>query len=189
MITQLSFKQFNPSKPAKYGMLFRSINSSCRFPYTYTTAVYVGRPVGLPSNLCKYYVTGVEETVKSLVRNLEKTTNLSGRNLSYDRLYTSIPLAQWLLERNITSIGTIQANRKGIPIEIKQVENREVGSYKVFWNVAQKSMSLNSLIANSKSIGKQNILMLSTVKPVIGIPKDQKKNPALYKLNKITNKS
>ena len=181
MRSKLSFKQFNPSKPAKYGMLFRSINSS-RFPFTYTTSVYAGRPVNYPSNNCKFYVYGVEETVKSLVKNLEKNADLAGRNLSYDRLYTSIPLAKWLLERKITTIGTIQANRKGIPSEIKQVHNRDNGSYKVFWNEPEKNINLNSFIVNSKTTGKRNILILSTMQPIFGISKDQKKKPALYKL-------
>ena len=35
--TQISFKQFNPSKPAKYGMLYKSINA-CRYPFTFSTA-------------------------------------------------------------------------------------------------------------------------------------------------------
>ena len=32
--TQISFKQFNPSKPAKYGMLYKSINA-CSYPFTF----------------------------------------------------------------------------------------------------------------------------------------------------------
>ena len=69
MRSKLSFKQFNPLKPTKYGMLFRSINSS-RFPFTYTTSVYAGRPVNYPLNNCKFYVYGVKQTVKSLIKNL-----------------------------------------------------------------------------------------------------------------------
>ena len=30
--TQISFKQFNPSKPSKYGMLYKSINA-CSYPF------------------------------------------------------------------------------------------------------------------------------------------------------------
>ena len=52
-------------------MLFRSINSS-GFPFTYTTSVYAGIPVNYLSNNRKFYVYGVEETVKSLIKNLEK---------------------------------------------------------------------------------------------------------------------
>ena len=41
--TQVSFKQYNPNKPAKYGVLFKSLNSA-RYPYTYQTHVYSGKP-------------------------------------------------------------------------------------------------------------------------------------------------
>ena len=36
--TQISFKQFNPSKPAKYVMLYKSINA-CSYPFTFSTIV------------------------------------------------------------------------------------------------------------------------------------------------------
>ena len=36
---QISFKQFNPSKPCTYRMLYKSINT-CRYPFTFSTAVY-----------------------------------------------------------------------------------------------------------------------------------------------------
>ena len=34
MRTQVGIKQYNPNKPAKYGLLFKSLNDA-RFPYTY----------------------------------------------------------------------------------------------------------------------------------------------------------
>ena len=43
MRTRIGFKQFNPNKSAKYGLLFKSINA-CRYPYTFRTAPYVGKP-------------------------------------------------------------------------------------------------------------------------------------------------
>ena len=86
--TQISFKQFNPSKPAKYGMLYKSINA-CRYPFTFSTAVY---PTESKAELTSHYTPGTSQTVKYLVQNLECLTNLVGRNTSYDRLYTQY---QW----------------------------------------------------------------------------------------------
>lgn len=120
MRVQISFKQFNPSKPAKYGLLFKSINAA-RYPYSFMMVVYSGKPVGVPS---EYYVPGTDEIVKSMVSRLQKATDLRGRNISYDRLYTSIPLAKWLLEQGITSIGTLKSNRRGIPDEIKKLNGK-----------------------------------------------------------------
>ena len=41
MRVKIEFKQFNPNKPAKYGMLFKSINACCCL-YTFRTMVYSG---------------------------------------------------------------------------------------------------------------------------------------------------
>ena len=121
MRTQISFKYFNPSKPTNYGMLYKSINA-CRYSFTFSTVVYSGKPKAEPTS---YYTPRTSQTVKYLIQNLECHTNLVGRNISYDRLYTSIPMAQWLLDRGITSVGTLQSNRKGIPAEIKEIKDRE----------------------------------------------------------------
>ena len=136
--------------------------------------------------MCRFYVRGTEEVVKTQVLHLEKRVDLSGRNISYDRLYTSISLAKWLPERGITCIGTIQANRKGIPPEIKNVSNSDVGSYEIYWNESEKRINSNSYVVSTKSSGKRNALMLPTAHPILGISKDIKPKPALYKLNDFT---
>ncbi|CAH1242582.1 Hypp6856 [Branchiostoma lanceolatum] len=104
MRTQVRFKQFNPSKPAKYGLLFKSINAA-RYPYTFAVAPYSAKPAAGDG---EYYVQGTESTVRSLVEGLETSINLRGRNISFDRLYTSI---SWLLDRGITTVGTLNSNR------------------------------------------------------------------------------
>ena len=48
MRTAVSFKQYNKTKPAKYGLLYRSMNS-VRYPYTFATQVYAGKPVEIPT--------------------------------------------------------------------------------------------------------------------------------------------
>ena len=68
----------------------------------------------------------MSQTVKYLIQNLECHTNLVARNILYDRLYTSIPMAQWLLDREKTSVGTLQSNRKAIPAEIREIKDRDL---------------------------------------------------------------
>ena len=82
--TQISFKQFNPSKSAKYGMLYKSINA-CRYPFAFSTAVYSGNPKAEPTS---YYTSRASQTVKYLqvIQNFECHTYLVTRNISYDRL-------------------------------------------------------------------------------------------------------
>ena len=65
---QVSVKQFNWKKPAKCGMLFKSINSATE-PYTYQTHAYCGKSSEKPNEL---YVCGTINFVKYLVTNLEK---------------------------------------------------------------------------------------------------------------------
>ena len=89
MRTQISFKQYNPSQPAKYGLLLEAINAA-RYPYTFITATYCGKPVG---DSGEHDVSGTFEVVKKIVYRLESIFSLAGRNISFDRMYTSIPFA------------------------------------------------------------------------------------------------
>ena len=144
MRTHIAFKQFNPNKPAKYGLLFKSINSS-RYRFTFITAAYAGKPKGVAG---RFYVPGTDDIVIDLVTRLKRFVNLRGRNISYDRLYTSIPLAKWLLQEGITSVGTLQTNRRGIPAEIKITEGEEF-TYRVLWEKSEKKISLHSYLVKT----------------------------------------
>ena len=66
MRTQISVKQYNSTKPAKFGMLFKFINSA-REPYTYQTLVYCEKPTRKPN---EFYVCGTIYYVNYLVTNL-----------------------------------------------------------------------------------------------------------------------
>ena len=85
--------------------------------------MYSAKPKAEPRS---YYTPGTSQTVKYLIQNLECHTNLVARNILYDRLYTSIPMAQWLLDREKTSVGTLQSNRKAIPAEIREIKDRDL---------------------------------------------------------------
>ena len=65
----------NPNKPAKYGILYRSISDS-RVPYTYHTLPYVGKPEEITDD--SKYVTGTDNYTKYLVEGLEQHVNLQG---------------------------------------------------------------------------------------------------------------
>ena len=96
--TQIGFKQFNPSKPSKYGILFKSVNS-VKYAYTHMAVVYAGKPVGTPG---PYYTPGILPTVQSLMNNLMSIIDIQGTNITMDRLYSSNELFEWLLAKNIT---------------------------------------------------------------------------------------
>jgi len=180
MRTQISFKQYNPDKPAKYGILFKSLNSA-RYPYTYQAVVYAGKPEAEPND---FYITGTAEYIKALVKKLEKYHSLKGRNISMDRLYTSFEIADWLLEHKITMVGTLMMNRVGVPTEMKDIQDREVFSTEHYWREDGKCNFASYVVKTSK--GKKNVIVLSTMEPLLGVTKDEKKKPAIIKLYDFT---
>ena len=78
MRNRVSFKQFNQNKPAKHGLLFKSINGA-RHPYSFVSAPYCGKP---KSELTEEYKQGTFEVTKHMVEKLIKYTSLKGRNIS-----------------------------------------------------------------------------------------------------------
>ena len=144
---QIAFRQYNPDKPAKYGLLFKSINDA-RYPFTYTSAVYAGKPeVGQGP----YYLSGTENIVKHLIENLQSSQQLQGCNISMDRLYTSYSLFQWLLKKNITAIGTFMSNRHGIPDELKSARGFAEFESQIYWEQTEKKVVLSSDAVKTKS--------------------------------------
>ena len=76
------------------------------------------------------------------------------------------------------------ANRKGIPKKIKQVGERDLNSYEVYWEQRGK-LVMNVYVINTKSTGKRNVLLLSTIQPILGTVKDETKSkPAIYYFTK-----
>ena len=179
---RMGFKQNNKSQPAKYGLLYKSVNSVV-YPYTYRTAVYAGKPTGEPG---PYYIPGIIPLVKSLIIQLSEKVSLRGRNLTIDRQYSSIELFEFLWSMRITAIGTILLNRRGLPRQFFSVEGRHNNSYDVAWECAEKKLSLHSYVANTKSSGRKNVMLLSTATPLMAVTKDDEKKPAIMKLYDFT---
>ena len=97
-----AFRKYNKSKPAKHGLLFPSINST-ELPYTYSSAVYARKPT---RETGEHHLLTTDNVAKYLVTNLGSNINIEGRNISCDRYYTSLDIANLLLEKNMTIVGT-----------------------------------------------------------------------------------
>ena len=124
---RIGFKQYNPSKPAKYGLLFRSLCDSL-VQYMYYCLPYAGKPTGTPN---EFYVTKTDEYTKYLVNGAIKIGGaicLRGKNISLDRYFMSVSIADWCLGKDITTTGTMRSDRKGIPKEMKDVDPEEKSS-------------------------------------------------------------
>ena len=74
MRNKVVFKQFNPNKPAKYGLLFKSINAS-RYPYSFVSVLYCRKSVGEPTEEDK---PSTFEVTKHMVSKLQWYTTLKG---------------------------------------------------------------------------------------------------------------
>jgi hypothetical protein len=142
--------------------------------------IYAGRPAEEPT---ENYVVGVEETVVELLRRYGAKNELKGRNLTTDRFYTSVDLAETLeKEFKMTLLGTLTANRKGLPEAFKNMAGREEGDYMVLYQENGK-MSLHSWVVNTKSAGKKNVMLLTTTVPIVGKTMDDGKDrPAIISL-------
>ena len=148
-------KQYNPSKPAKYRLLHQSLGNA-KVPWTYSTLPYAGKPEVIGA--IDYYVTGCNEYTKWLVNNFQIYGTLQGRNISLDRYFTSVILAEWCLERNIPIVGTLKPDQKGIPKEMKGVADREEKSAAFCYSEDKKTMLLSCIDKKKKE--KKNILAL-----------------------------
>jgi len=98
---RLKFRQYLPGKSHKYGIkVFKLCDRS---GYTYNLDIYSGKGDGQATDvvmkLCEPYLEG-------------------GRTMCTDNYYTSLPLADCLLNKKTHLVGTLRGNRKGLPKEV-----------------------------------------------------------------------
>ena len=110
-----------------------------------------------------------------LVNNFQIYGTLQGRNLFLDRYFTSVALAEWYLERNITIVGTLNSDRKVISKEMKGIADREEKSTAFCYSEDEKAMLL-SYIDNNKKENK-NIVTLTTIHNQVKFSVDERNKP------------
>ena len=95
--------------------------NNARFPYTYKAVQYTAKPSagdGPCQCHCWLYL---------VFNHGNKTTSEFERKKCFNRS-SNIEAANWLLEQNITTLGTVQKNRVGIPTEVFDSKNCKVFS-------------------------------------------------------------
>ena len=114
-------------------------------------------------------------------------SSVKGRNISMDRLYTSISTANSLLKNEITVAGTLVTNRIGLPDDLKNAKQQGEFESTMHWEKTKGELSLCTYTIKSKSKGKKNVLVLSTMRPLMGITRDDGKlKPAIVKFYDLT---
>lgn len=103
------FRQYIPSKPAKYGLKIFALVDARNF-YIKNLEIYPGKqPDGPYSSSNKPF-----DIVDRIVQPISKTN----RNVTFDNWFTSYELVQHLLsEHKLTSVGTLRKNKRQIPPE------------------------------------------------------------------------
>lgn len=138
---RLGFRQYIPGKRHKYGVkVFKLCD---RKGYTHSLSVYQGKHDRNPETSLS------TEVVMTLCENYLD----HGRVVVTDNFYTSIDLAQRLLNRKTHTVGTLRKNRKGTPKEIIK-EKLKTGE------IAGRENNSGIVIAKWKD--KREVYILST---------------------------
>lgn len=113
------FRQYIPSKPAKYGIKIYSIVDNKTY-YTLNMEIYCGKqPENSPFS--------VSNKPYDVVDRLVQCVSQSSRNITMDNFFTSYESTENLLKNHkLTVVGTLRANKTCIPPVFKK--NREVNT-------------------------------------------------------------
>ena len=140
------FRIYMSSKPDKYGIKVMMMNDSKTF-YMINAIPYIGK-VSTQDN---------ESVPAYYVRKLSEPIHGTNRNLTVDNWFTSIPLAEQMLEQyKLTLLGTLRKNKREIPPSF--LNKKEVGT-------SLFAFDRNKTIVSYTPKPKKIVLLLSTLHP------------------------
>lgn len=117
---RVSFKQYIPNKPAKYGLKIYALVDA-RTYYLVNMEVYVGTQPEGPFR--------VSNKPEDLVLRLIDPVSGTNRNITFDNFFTSYSLMNKLLkDHKLTSVGTVRKNKREIPTALLNVGQRDVNN-------------------------------------------------------------
>ena len=148
---RVSFKQYCPTKPTKYGLKFFVLADSTT-GYVYNFLLYTGGEITstLPRTSSHLPIPG--QFVMALMQDLLDR----GHYVYTDRFYTSIPLADTITSRGTGLVGTLVRDMKGLPWEV------QAHSFKMRTNEVKAWRHENSLVMASRHEKKQPVCLFST---------------------------
>ncbi|KAJ1159649.1 hypothetical protein NDU88_000154 [Pleurodeles waltl] len=145
---RLVFRQYIPSKRARYGIKLYMLSES-RTGYVYSFRVYTGRDSNIDPPGCPPTFGVTEKIVWDLGRRLFN----KGHHLYVDNFYTGVQLFKELFRVDTVACGTIRSNRKGYPRELvcKKLERGQCCALR------------NEELLALKFSDKRDVYMLSTI--------------------------
>ncbi|XP_056092518.1 piggyBac transposable element-derived protein 4-like [Rhinichthys klamathensis goyatoka] len=160
------FKQYIPSKPAKYGIKIWAACDS-QTSYAWQMQVYTGKSV-----------SGQPEKNQGMRVVLDVTKGLWGHTIFCDNFFTSHALSQELLKRKMTMVGTIRRNKPELPPALLATKDRARFSSMFAFTETQCLVSY----CPKK---RKNVLLLSTLHRDTSVSsRDDKKPQIILDYNK-----
>ena len=148
-------KMYNQLKPTKWGLRVYVL-SDARTGYVYAFEPYYGAPT--TAALIRPDLPFTPRIVVHLVAKLLEGANSGcGFHVFTDCYYTSPLLAEELLKMNVHLTGTVQGNRKGMPLQVKK------GKIKLKKHESQVFRNTSKSIMVSAWHDRRTVLMLSTL--------------------------
>ena len=106
---RLSFRQYLPAKPTKYGIRVWEVCDS-RNGYCFDFDVYLGRPTSPGGSETRKVELGKKTVLKLMEKFCDKNYHVY-----FDNYLTGVPLLEELLQIGTHGFGTMKINRKGLP--------------------------------------------------------------------------
>eukprot|EP00117_Sycon_ciliatum_P002306 scpid50910/ scgid2388/ PiggyBac transposable element-derived protein 4 len=123
---RLSFKQYMPAKPTKWGVK-AFVLAEPGTGYIYEWTLYTGKDMAEGRDVAMADTSKGSQIVAKLVRHLGQ-----GHVVYMDNYYSSPTLFQWLSSRRgMGAVGTVRVNRKGLPPACK--DKKKKGTPPRFW--------------------------------------------------------
>lgn len=114
------FRMYMPDKPARYGIKIYAL-CCAKTMYAVNLEIYPGQQ---PNGPYKVSTSSMDVTI----RMCEPVAG-TNRNITTDNWFTSIPLAETLLEeKKLTLVGTIKSTRVGVPTDLRPNKGRQPNS-------------------------------------------------------------
>lgn len=154
------FRQYMPSKPAKYGLKIW-VTADVATSYAWRCQVYTGKASG-----------GALEMGQGKRAILDLTEGLKGVTLTCDNFFTSSSLAQELLRKKVALVGTIRANKPELPPKLKQIKERDVFSSLFAFTTTTTAVSYIPRRG-------RNVLLLSSKHREPAVHQDEKQKPQI----------